>query len=102
MDKQKDIEKSIKEILKNCEVKTLTVEMLKKWVYEESGPAMASVKNYQKKCLECFNKSKGKNINLFLNAIMDAWNYLPHGSLFGLSPYEAAMKNKIKIPSEHN
>lgn len=74
----------------------LSVEEIKKWVYEEKGHGLESINLFQKKIIECFDEkviSQERKINEVLDVMMDVWNFFPHKSLGGKSPNEMVMQS---------
>ena len=65
----------------------LSVEMVKEWVYEENGAPLEASHKFQDKFFEYFEKT-GVDINEVLQIATDAWNYFPHKTLGGKSPYQ--------------
>ena len=88
MKTSQQVEKELKEFIgKFLPTKKLAVEMVKKWVYEESGEPLEASHKFQNKFFEYFDGS-GADINEVLQVAMDAWNYFPHKSLGDKSPYQ--------------
>ncbi len=82
------VEKELKEFInKFLPASKLSVEMVREWVYEENGAPLEASHKFQDKFFEYFEKT-GADINEILQIAMDAWNYFPHETLGGKSPYQ--------------
>ena len=95
MKTSKQVEKELQELIKKYSLaEKLSVEIVKQWVYEESGPAMAAVQKFQGKFFECFDEAAAgvDALNEALQAANDAWNYFPHRTLGGKSPNQMVKK----------
>ncbi|MEK7523230.1 MAG: hypothetical protein AAB569_06600, partial [Patescibacteria group bacterium] len=80
-------EKELKEFIERFLLEgKLSVEMVKKWVYEESGEPLEASHKYQDKFFEYFDGTEA-DVNEVLQIATDAWNYFPHKSLGDKSPY---------------
>lgn len=89
---QGEIEKRITRLIKKYDLgKKLSFSIVKEWIYNDEGKSVIdSSRQYQTKWFKYFEKRfKGDgDINEALTIFTDAWNYLPHRSLDGMSPYE--------------
>lgn len=82
------VEKELKEFIeKFLPAGKLSVEMVKNWVYEESGAPLEASHRFQDKFFEYFGET-GADLNEVLQIAMDAWNYFPHKTLGDKSPYQ--------------
>jgi len=92
MDNREAIERGLQRLIDKCGVTDMTVEMIKNWIYEESGPPVTSFKNFQRLCLDKFESKGGRDTEIFSRIIKDAWNYFPHKKLDGKCPYELVLE----------
>lgn len=93
---EKELEQFIKKFLPEGE---LSVEAVKKLVYEESGAPLGASHKYHDKFFGYFGKT-GTNINEILQIATDAWNYFPHETLGGKSPHQIVKEYQKKSGSK--
>ena len=88
MKTSEQVEKELKEFIERfLPAGKLSAEMVKKWVYEESGEPLEASHKYQDKFFKYFDGT-GADVNEVLQIATDAWNYFPHKSLGDKSPYQ--------------
>ncbi|MEK7462888.1 MAG: hypothetical protein AAB621_00790 [Patescibacteria group bacterium] len=96
MKTSQQVEKELKEFIERFLLEgKLSVEMVKKWVYEESGEPLEASHKYQDKFFEYFDGTEA-DVNEVLQIATDAWNYFPHKSLGDKSPHQVAEEYQKK------
>lgn len=96
MKKSQQVEKELKEFIeKFLPVGKMSVETVKKLVYEENGEPLEAVHKFQDKFFEYFDRTEA-DVNEVLQIAMDAWNYFPHKSLDDKSPHQVAQEYQKK------
>lgn len=96
MKKSQQFEKELKEFIeKFLPVGKMSVETVKKWVYEENGAPLEAVHKFQDNFFKYFD-GNGADINELLQIAMDAWNYFPHKSLGDKSPFQVTEEYQKK------
>jgi len=101
MKDRKAIEQELQNLINQYGLnKKLTVNKIKKMVWQEKGAsAMEAVNKYEKKCLSYFSGlERIDDLNKILQVFIDAWNYFPHQSLGGRSPEEVVKEETKKQP----
>ena len=85
---------ALKALFKKYDIENgVTVDDIKKWIWNSVGPGMESVNKYNKKCLNLFPQIDDMSeINNLMQVFVDAWNYFPHKELNGKSPNEVYME----------
>lgn len=69
--------------------KKVSVEDIKKWIWNASGPVMEASQKYQKKCFNLLPPIESVDeLNEVMQVITDAWNFFPHKELDGKSPHQ--------------
>ncbi|MCR4285270.1 MAG: hypothetical protein NUW00_00055 [Candidatus Kaiserbacteria bacterium] len=93
--KYTDIAKTVEEVEQQlvailtqyAPTKQITVQEVKKWVWDESGDPMRANKEYFEKWMMLFDLNfDDTDFKIIMDAFTDAWNYFPHKSLGGKSP----------------
>lgn len=78
----------------------ITVDEIKKWIWNAKGGVMDAIHKYQKKCFELFPEPQSVDeFNNVMQTFTDAWNYFPHKELGGKAPNDLmreAVKNAPK------
>lgn len=88
MKTQKQVEKELKEFIERfLPAGKLSAEVVREWVYEESGTPLEASHKFQDKFFEYFRKTRA-DINEVLQIATDAWNYFPHKILGDRSPHQ--------------
>lgn len=84
----KQVEKDLKKLFKKYGIeKKITVEKIKKWIWDADGPAMEAVNKYNKKCFQLFPEIEDiDELNNVMQVFVSAWNTFPHKELDGKSP----------------
>lgn len=96
MKKTEQVEKELRGFIeKFLPVWKLSMETVKKWVYEESGAPLEAVHKFQDNFFEYFDGT-GADVNEVLQIAMDAWNCFPHKSLGDKSPFQVAEEYQKK------
>jgi len=93
---QKSAEEKIQKLINEYNLsQKLKLSDIKKWVYNETGSGIETINKFQKKIFSFFNPDKLKSTDWdkILDAIMDAWNFLPHKSLGNKSPNQMTMES---------
>ncbi len=91
------VEEELKEFInKFLPEEILSVETIKKWVYEESGDPLQATYEFQDKISKYFNGTEA-DINELLQISTEAWNYFPHKILSNKSPFQIAKEYQDKI-----
>ncbi|MBD3244725.1 MAG: hypothetical protein GF335_01900 [Candidatus Moranbacteria bacterium] len=100
MDKsRKQVENNLKKLLKDYSLeKKLSVQKVKDWIYNSSQDSPGDEMNkYQKKIFKYFQKVKNLDeLEKIMNVFIECWNYFPHKSLDGKSPFEMVKKFQSK------
>lgn len=69
--------------------KKVTVEDIKKWIWNSTGPVMEASQKYQKKCFNLIPRIDDiDELNNVIKVVTDAWNFFPHKALDGKSPHQ--------------
>lgn len=98
------VEKALNELFKKYGVqKKVTVEDIKNWVFNSTGPVMEASNKFHKKCLNIFPPTDDiDEMNEIMQKFVDAWNFFPHKALQGKSPdemYREIYGEKMNNPS---
>ncbi|MDD5055358.1 MAG: hypothetical protein PHZ00_03765 [Candidatus Peribacteraceae bacterium] len=87
------VEEKLRTLIARYRAKNITVEEVKRRIYESDGNPMEASNRFQKWWYNTFPKRKThaadmEEMNELLQAFADAWNVFPHRSLDGKSPQE--------------
>ncbi len=95
MKTEKQVEKELEEFIgKYLPIgSNLSVEMVKKWVYEESGAPLEASHKFQDQFLKYFKGTKA-DLNDLLQMTMECWNAFPHKTLKGKSPSQMVIDSR--------
>ena len=98
----KQVEKALNDLFKKYDVQTkVSVEDIKKWIWNATGGAMEASNKFQKKCLNLFPPAETiDEMNNIMQVFVDAWNFFPHKELDGKSPDEKYREIYGKKPDE--
>jgi len=99
----KEVEKNLEKLFADYTLTNkLSVKTIKDWIYNDEGDsAMEASHLFQKKWFKYFpNINDLDEINHVLHTFTDAWNYFPHKSLSGKSPYQK-VKEAYKEPPQN-
>lgn len=91
----KQVENDLKAIFKKYGLENkISVDEIKKWIWNSTGAPMEASNKYNKKCIELFPPINDiDEFNILFQTFVDAWNSFPHKALKGKSPKE--MFNEI-------
>lgn len=79
--------------------KVITVEEVKKWIWNATGEGMEAVNKFNKKCLNLFPEAESiDELNDILQVFVDAWNHFPHKALEGKAPVQIMCEEMKKLP----
>ncbi|MBI5152417.1 hypothetical protein HZA39_02690 [Candidatus Peregrinibacteria bacterium] len=97
----KQVEDSLSSLIKKYRIQEkITVDEIKKWIWNASGHAMEAVNQYHKKCFQLFPEPKDiDEMNDIMQVFTDAWNFFPHKELAGKAPndlFQEAIKKSPK------
>lgn len=97
------VEKDLKALFKKYGIQNkITIEQIKKWIWNATGPAMEASNKYHKKCLQLFPEPEDiDKMNDVLQVFVAAWNYFPHKELGGKSPNDIMQEEMKKMPKEN-
>ncbi|OGY99274.1 MAG: hypothetical protein A2945_04860 [Candidatus Liptonbacteria bacterium RIFCSPLOWO2_01_FULL_52_25] len=81
----------------------LSVGQIKQWILsernEESDSPVSASNAFQKRCMKYFSRVKSHDeFFVVTQALINAWNYFPHQSLGGKSPWQMVQKEMNKHP----
>ena len=80
----------------------VTVEEIRKWIWNSTGHVMEALNKYHKKCFQLFPEPKDiDEFNNIMQVFTDAWNYFPHKALNGKAPNDL-MKEVIRNAPKNN
>lgn len=101
----KQSEKALSQLFKKYDIQNkITVEQVKKWIWNATGPAMEAANKYHKKCFQLFPEIENiDELNDIMQAFTSAWNSFPHKELGGKSPNQIVKEIIKEMPkSEQN
>jgi len=77
----------------------ITVEVVKKWIWNATGQPMEAVNKYHEKCFRLFPEIEDVDeLNNIMQTFTSAWNSFPHKELGGKSPSQLINQQTEKIP----
>lgn len=96
----KQVEDKLNALIEKYRIKEkITVDEIKKWIWNAKGQAMEAVNQYHKKCFQLFPEPKDiDEMNDIMQAFTDAWNFFPHKELGGKAPNELFKEGMKNVP----
>lgn len=96
----KQVEDKLNALIEKYRIKEkITVDEIKKWIWNAKGQAMEAVNQYHKKCFQLFPEPKDiDEMNDIMQAFTDAWNFFPHKGLGGKAPNELLKEGMKNVP----
>ena len=98
----KQVERALNTLFKKYKIQEkISVEKIKKWIWNAKGDGMEGVNKYNKKCMQLFPEPKDiDELNDIMQIFVDAWNHFPHKELDGKAPYELLEERRKHEPKE--
>ena len=96
----KQVKDNLNSLIKKYHIQgKITVDEIKKWIWDAKGGVMEAVNKYHKKCFQLFQEPKDiDEMNTIMQIFTDAWNFFPHKELGGRAPNDLFKEGIKKLP----